>query len=366
MPVRSNTSMIERTIVRAFRVALPAWFQRNRRDLPWRKNRTSYRVWISELMLQQTRVEQATPYFERWMKRFPDLATLAAARMDEVLKQWEGLGYYSRARRAHAVAQRLVEKHGGRFPETLEELRALPGIGPYTAAAVGSLAFGLDAAVVDGNVIRVLARAFADDADVTKPGSRRRFQERADELLPRGNAAIFNEAMMELGATVCTPRNPRCDICPLRKICRAFAAGQVDRYPAKKRRVAVPHKHVGAAVIVDARGRYLIAQRREGELLGGLWEFPGGKLEPGESIEQCIAREIREELGVEIEVGEHVITVKHAFSHFTMDLHAHRCRIVRGRPRALECAAVKWVKPSDFSTYAFGRADQQIVAALRG
>lgn len=366
MSARRTPPAPDAACLRAFRVALPAWFLRNRRDLPWRKDRTPYRVWISELMLQQTRVDQAAPYFERWMTRFPDLAALAAARVDDVLKVWEGLGYYSRARRAHAVARVLIQKQGGRFPSTLEGLLALPGIGPYTAAAIGSLAFGLDAAVVDGNVIRVLARAFADDADVSSPAARRAFQARADALLPHGQAAVFNEAMMELGATVCTPRQPRCADCPLRKICRALAAGQVERYPAKKRRAAVPHKHVGAAVIVDARGRHLIAQRRDGELLGGLWEFPGGKQEPGETIEQCIAREIREELGVEIAVGEHVITVKHAFSHFTMDLHAHRCRIVRGRPRALECAAVKWVKPSDFATYAFGRADQQIVASLRG
>ena len=350
---------------KAFGEELLQWFAGNRRDLPWRHDRTPYRVWISELMLQQTRVDQVVPYFERWMRRFPDLETLAAAPVDDVLKIWEGLGYYSRARRAHAVACLLVREHGGSFPQSLEGLRALPGIGPYTAAAVGSLAFGLDAAVVDGNVVRVLARVFADGRDVTKPRARRVFQARADDLLPAGRAALFNEALMELGATVCVPRQPRCEVCPLRKVCGAKLADAVHRFPARKRRPPVPHKHVGAAVIVDARGRHLIAQRHDGGLLGGLWEFPGGKQEPGETIEQCIAREIREELGVEVEVGAHLVTVRHAFSHFTMDLHAYLCRIVRGRPQPLQCADVKWIRPAEFDAFAFGRADLKIIEKLR-
>ncbi len=349
---------------RAFHRDLLAWFARNRRDLPWRNNRTPYRIWISELMLQQTRVDQVEPYFHRWTEKFPTLKKLAAAPLDDVLKMWEGLGYYSRARRAHETAKFIIRDCGGKIPDTFDGLLALPGIGPYTAAAIGSIAFGIDAAVVDGNVARVLARAFAFKRDTKSAAGKKQIQKWADELLPRGRAGEFNEAMMELGATVCLPRNPRCEICPLRKICRAFALGAQEKFPAKIAKKRIPHKHVGAAVITDSRGRFLIAQRNHDEMLGGLWEFPGGTLEPGETIEECIAREIREELGCEISVGKHLVSVKHAFSHFTMDLHAHLAKIIRGRPRAIDCAAIKWAKRDQLRRFAFGSADQKIISAI--
>jgi A/G-specific adenine glycosylase len=348
----------------AFRGPLLRWFRQHQRDLPWRRARTPYRVWISELMLQQTRADQALPYYERFLRRFPTVKALAEAPRAEVLKLWEGLGYYARARRAHETARHLARDCGGRFPSTLEGLRALPGVGPYTAAAVGSLAFGLDAAVVDGNVIRVLARVWAHEGDVARPAERKRFQAWADALLPPGRAGQFNEAVMELGAMVCTPRRPSCATCPLRGVCRARAEGDPERYPVKARRAAVPHKHVGAGVVVDGRGRFLIAQRKDTSMLGGLWEFPGGTQEAGETIPQCIARELQEELGIGVEVGEHVVTVRHAFSHFTMDLHAHRCRLVRGRPRAIHCAAFRWEPLAGLRKHAYGKADLRIIEVL--
>jgi A/G-specific adenine glycosylase len=355
---------VHKSVVRAFRRDLPRWFAKNSRVLPWRENRTPYRVWISELMLQQTRVDQVVPYFNRFLKRFPSVGALARAPRHDVLKLWEGLGYYSRAIRAHETAKHVAGPLGGKFPDTFEGLLALPGVGPYTAAAVGSLAFGLDAAVVDGNVARVLARAFACDEDVGSPSGKRRIQSLAETLLPRGRAGEFNEAMMELGATVCLPRSPKCEACPLRRICRGRAEGDPERYPVKKKKAAVPHKHVGAGIVVDRRGRYLIAQRKEGSMLGGLWEFPGGTREEGETIEQCIARELQEELGIDVEVGAHVITVRHAFSHFTMDLHAHACTLAKGRPRAIDCAAWKWAARGELRRYPFGRADRRIIDAI--
>jgi A/G-specific adenine glycosylase len=316
-------------------------------------------------MLQQTRVDQAIDYYRRFLRQFPSLRALAAADRSAVLKAWEGLGYYSRAVRAHETARYLVREQGGRFPQTYEGLLALPGIGPYTAAAIASLAFGGDHAVLDGNVMRVLARVFMVDEPTDRPAVKRSLQERLDVLLPSGRAAVFNEAMMELGALVCTPVRPHCVVCPLRGICRARAAGREAEFPVRSVRKKIPHRHVGAGVIIDDRGRVLIAQRKETSMLGGLWEFPGGGVEEGESIAECIRRELREELGLETRVGPHLITVRHTFSHFRMDLHAHWVRVVRGRPKALHCAAFVWVPVADIAGYALPVADQKIYAALR-
>jgi A/G-specific adenine glycosylase len=316
-------------------------------------------------MLQQTRVDQAIDYYRRFLQRFPSIRALAAAPLSDVLKAWEGLGYYARARQLHAAARLIVEKHGGRFPRTLDEIRALPGIGPYSAAAIGSLAFGIDAAALDGNVMRVLARLTAFRGDITKAASRAALQRVADAILPRGNAGLFNEALMELGAMICTPRRPACGACPWSRACAARAAGCAESYPHKTSKKPLPHKHVGAAVLVDSRGRYLITQRNHNSMLGGLWEFPGGTREPGESIESCIARELKEELGIEVDVGTRLVTVSHAFSHFTMDLHAYLCRLRKGRPRAIQCADWRWVRLEDLKHFAFGRADQKIIEFLR-
>jgi len=222
------------------------WFLKNARDLPWRKNRTPYRVWVSELMLQQTRVEQAIPYYRRWMKKFPSLAALARAPQADVLKCWEGLGYYARARNLHHAAQLVKNDCGGRrLPRTAEELRKLPGVGPYTAAAVASLAFDEDVAVVDGNVIRVLSRLFAYGGDPKSSVGKKKMQAWADALLVKGRAGEFNEAMMELGALICVPVAPKCADCPMQKVCAALAKGMPDKYPVIKKKKKVPHITVG-------------------------------------------------------------------------------------------------------------------------
>ncbi len=339
---------------RAFHGDLLEWFERVRRPFPWRKSRTAYRVWISELMLQQTRADQALPYYLRFQKKFPSLRKLAEAPLQDVLKLWEGLGYYARARNAHQAAQFIVRERNGRFPDTLDGLRSLPGVGPYTAAAVGSLAYGLDAAVVDGNVIRVVTRIFA-------LADRKNVQGLVDRLLPSGRAGPFNEAMMELGAVVCLPRKPLCLLCPLNKVCRAVAEGNPEKYPVKSAATKIPHKEVGAGVIINDRREILLAQRPVNGMLGGLWEFPGGTRERGETMPQCIARELDEELGIRARVGPHILAVKHAFSHFTMNLHAYWVRVASGRPRAIQCDAVKWVPARRLREYPFPRADLKIL-----
>lgn len=332
--------------------------------MPWRSNRTPYRVWISELMLQQTRVDQVIPYFNRFMRRFPSLKSLAAASQEEVLKMWEGLGYYSRARNLHRAAQTIAGEYGGRFPRTAEELLRLPGIGGYTAAAIGSLAFNLDLAVVDGNVIRVLSRLFAYAGESRSAAAKQALQQLADTLLVKGDAGNFNEAMMELGATVCLPRSPDCAACPLSGVCLGHRSGRPTDYPVRSQKKKLPHIVVGAAVVMNRRGEVLIAQRRDTGMLGGLWEFPGGKQEPGESIRACIERELKEELGITVETGDFLITVNHAYSHFTMEMHTCFARITAGRPRPLHCQDYRWMNVSDLRTVPYSKADLYVIDEL--
>lgn len=340
------------------------WFARNRRDLPWRARRSAYRVLVSEFMLQQTRVDQAIERYRLFMRRFPSLRALAAAERDDVLKAWEGLGYYARARNLHALARGVVDRHRGRFPRTIEGLRSLPGVGSYTAAAVGSMAMGLDAAVVDGNVRRVLCRVFG--MRKAPAAASRRLESLAERLLLPGQAGVCNEAWMELGALVCTPRSPRCTACPFSGLCRAARSGRPEQFPARIRGKAVPHLEVGAALVRDGRGRILIAQRRASDMLGGLWEFPGGKRESGETMQACIERELLEELNIRVRVGERLTVVRHAYSHFTMDLHAYWARKTGGRTACLQCDDFAWVVPDAFDVYAFSRADLKIIERLRG
>lgn len=341
------------------------WFAASARDLPWRRNRTPYRVWISEIMLQQTRVEQVVPYYRRWMKAFPSWSALARAPQSDVLKLWEGLGYYSRARNLHAAAKIIAGEYAGKTPVTAAELGKMPGIGPYTAAAIASLAFSADSAVVDGNVIRVLSRLFVFGGDTRSAAGKKQMQAWADDLLVKGRAGEFNESMMELGALICLPKNPKCAECPLQKICPAFAGGAPATFPVLKKKKKVPHIVVGAAVTMNRKGEVLLAQRKQNDMLGGMWEFPGGKQEPGETIEECIARELKEELGIKIAVGEFFMTVHHAYSHFTMTMHVHRAKIISGRPRPIHCADYVWVKMRDLGKYAYSKADLLVVEKLQ-
>lgn len=349
---------------RALRETLIRWYDRHRRDLPWRRTPDPYAVWISEIMLQQTRVEQAGPYFERFMKRFPDVRTLAGASRDEVLKIWEGMGYYTRARNLHEAARLLVAEGGGGLPETADELKKLPGIGPYTAGAVASIAFGKDEPLLDGNVIRVFCRLFAVGSDPGSARTRERLWSLARDSLPPGKGGIYNQALMDLGAVVCIPRKPRCEECPLREVCLAHARGSEEKYPMKPPKKTVPREIIVAGVIWK-RGRILIGRRKPEGLLGGLWEFPGGKVEPGETREEALHREVEEEVGIKIGVDQSLVTVNHAYSHFRITLHAYACVHRSGRARALGCDAVKWTDPHDLDQFAFPAANKKIIAALR-
>ncbi|WFB35750.1 A/G-specific adenine glycosylase [Kiritimatiellota bacterium B12222] len=340
------------------------WFEANARELPWRLNRDPYAVWVSECMLQQTRVETVIPYFLRWMACFPTVKALAAADQQQVLKCWEGLGYYARARNLHAASKQVVALFGGELPSQVDELSRLKGVGPYTVAAILSLAFGKSYAVLDGNVERVLTRLCAISDDIRKPQVKKDLQNLATRFLATHPPAQLNEAVMELGATVCTPRNPQCDCCPLASICRAHKRGEVSLFPYKSKKPKIPTVQVGAGVVWRDEHTFLIAQRNESGMLGGMWEFPGGKIEKNESIEACIARELEEELGLKVEVGDELIKVKHTYTHFHLRMGVHHCRWQGDEPEAIDCADFRWVTLAECEAYPFSRADLKVLEAL--
>ncbi len=348
-----------------FAVILLNWYTQNCRELPWRANPAQgnpdpYLIWVSEVMLQQTRVETVIPYFERWAARFPSLESLADATQQEVLSMWEGLGYYSRARNMQRAAQIVVEQMDGNLPGDPKMLRQLPGIGRYTAAAIASIAFGRDEAALDGNIRRVLARVFNVSEPARSPAGERRLGELAAAHLPAGRAGEYNQALMDLGAMVCTPRSPNCLACPLAEMCQARALGLQAERPVSQPRLQIPHHTVTAAVIT--RGwQVLITQRPPDGLLGGLWEFPGGKTQPDEELDTCLRREICEELGVEIEVGEQLGIYRHAYTHFRVTLHAFCCALPNGdQPRPLQVDDLRWVSLNELAGYPMGKIDRQI------
>lgn len=349
----------------ALRTALLDWYARSARVLPWRGRRDPYAIWVSEIMLQQTRVETAIPYYRRFLGALPNVRKLAAAPLGEVLKLWEGLGYYARARNLHRAAGEIVRQHGGKFPRDVRELGRLSGVGAYTAGAIASIAFGLDEPVLDGNVRRVLSRLFCVDGKAKSARLDNTLWSLARRLIPPGQAGDFNQALMDLGATLCLPSRPACEDCPAGGLCLARLRGWQDKLPRKPARKVLPHYDVVAAVILK-RGRVLIDQRKPDAMLGGLWEFPGGKVQPGETPPAALAREVREELGIEIEVARPLARVRHAYSHFRITMQAFLCRHTAGRARAIECTACKWVKIGELENYPFPKANHAILKALRG
>ena len=336
-------------------VLLLRWYTRHQRPLPWRRTRDPYRVWVSEIMLQQTQVDTVIPYYRRWLARFPTVQALAAAAEADVLRLWEGLGYYSRARNLRRAAQIVRDEHHGQVPRTPEALRALPGIGRYTAAAIASICFGVDAAAVDGNVKRVLARVFDFREDVKSPRGEEYLWALAERLVPSGGAGEYNQALMELGATVCTPRTPACGVCPLRAPCRARRLGVQLERPVARARSAVPHERLAAAVI-RKDSRVLLTRRKAPGLLGGLWAFPSTK-------QPDLPAALRRDLGLTIRVGKQTQTVKHAFTHRRWTLRVFDCRWLSGRlPRG---GAACWVRLSDLGGYPMGKPDRTIARGLQ-
>jgi A/G-specific adenine glycosylase len=356
--------MTSRTSIRTLQKNLLNWYEIEKREMPWRNNQDPYRILVSEFMLQQTQVKTVIPYFERWIKSFPTLQKLAQARESTVLKHWEGLGYYSRARNLRKTAQKIQKEYSGKVPDSMDEILKLPGVGRYTAGAVLSIAFGQKVPVLDGNVKRVLSRLFILKENGSTRQSENILWETMENLLPETDAGNFNQAFMELGATVCLPKNPLCLLCPLKRTCKAKKAEQQNLYPPKKQPTPSTKIAVSAGIIYH-RNKIYIQKRKIGGLMGGLWEFPGGKFESGESPEQCLQREIKEELGIAIHIDEKLMIVKHSYTRFHVTLHVFLCRIRSGQVSPTQCEEFKWVKVEALETYPFPAANVRIIKRLQ-
>ena len=354
----------------AFQNDLINWFDHAARDLPWRKTYDPYHVWISEVLLQQTQMERGVAYFNRWLERFPDVQAVANGSEDEVLKLWEGLGYYARARNLHAAARIIVEHHNGIVPCDHKELLQLPGVGPYTAAAVASIAGNRDVALVDANVERIYARIFDIDANVKKGEGKKRISAIANEYLPEGRARKYNQAIMELGGLICNPRLAKCAECPVSNYCRARENNTVHLrpvLPVKKKTVII---EMVTGILVN-NGQLFIQQRKREDIWGGLWEFPGGTLEDGEDAGTALIREYHEETAFEVEPVEDIVTVTHHYMHYKVVLHCYFCRFKEGysanasTPVLTAAQRSKWVGVNELEEYGFPAGHRKLLEFLR-
>lgn len=342
------------------------WYRHHQRSLPWRYTNDPYRIWISEIMLQQTRVDTVIPYYERFIKSFPDVRTLADAPVQDVLKIWENLGYYSRARNIHAASRIIVDRWEGRIPDKPEEIKTLPGIGDYTAGAILSIAYGLAVPAVDGNVRRILCRLFAIRKSVDDPRVQKKLHDLASILVQGKYPGDFNQALMDMGAMICKAKNPDCRICPLRLICRARLSGLQESIPVTRKTPAIPRKQGAAAVIFDADHRLLIVQRPASGLLASLWKLPGGFVDDCKSIKKSLRDCVREELNISISAGNCLASVNHTYTHFHLTLQAFKCRLLKGDPGARTCQNWRWATASQLEKLPMSSIDRKILAEIAG
>jgi A/G-specific adenine glycosylase len=342
-----------------FRKKIFCWYEQNARKLLWRNSRDPYKIWISEVMLQQTTVQAVLPYYEKWMKTFPDIESLSRAPLQKILKAWQGLGYYQRAKNLHKAAKIIVDKHQSRIPQDHEELRNLPGFGPYITAAVLSIAFDKPFPVIDANVRRLLMRTMGarGEADPKNDQKLLRFLK---PYFPQNKAAVFNQALMELGALVCRPKNPSCLLCPLSDFCQAFKDGEQEVIPRPKKR---EYRKIEAVVaVIEKNGRFLIQKRPPKGLLADLWEFPGGKRKAGETLEEALRREIKEELQSEVLEEKLLIKVHHAYTQYQVSLYAFQCRLAK--EPCLSKNRHRWVTIHGLRSYPFPSGSAKIIKFL--
>ena len=308
-----------------FQDALLTWYQVEKRDLPWRRTDDPYYIWISEVMLQQTRVDTVIPYYERFIDKFPTMEDLSSAPEEEILKMWEGLGYYSRVRNLQAGVREVVETYGGKVPDNRKDISTLKGVGPYTAGAILSIAYGVPAHAVDGNVMRVLSRILLIEEDIALTRNKKLFEQAVMELISQEDPSSFNQALMELGATICTP-NPHCLLCPVREFCIAFEEGKQQQLPIKVKKQKMKHLSLAAFAIQDDDGKWLLQKRPGTGLLAGLWEFPMVELQKDPAVET-----FEKETGIKLKNVQELPRVPHVFSHITWDIHVYRARLEEGQ-----------------------------------
>ncbi len=345
------------------RQSLAAWYRRARRDLPWRHTRDPYAIWVSEIMLQQTRVDTVIPRYGRWLARFPTVKALAKAPLDDVLAEWAGLGYYARARHLHRAACEVVEQYGGELPADVAAVRALPGVGRYTAGAILSLAFGQREPILDGNVIRVLTRLHAIDEDPHASPTQERLWALAAELVADGDPSEINQGLMELGATVCTPRRPACTACPLARQCRAHATGRSETLPAPSRPTrVVAVEQVSVALVRD--DKILLARRPPTGLWGGLFELPTDERRPGESLDTAVRRVAEERVGLRFDSWQPLPVFHHVLSHRRMTFHGAYASVDRGPVRRRGYDAHRWVTLEAARSLGISRAMDRLLSKL--
>lgn len=339
-----------------------SWYKHNKRDLPWRKTHDPYKIWISEIMLQQTRVEQVIPYYYRFLDKFPSINVLASSNLDDVLKMWEGMGYYRRARYLLEAAKIIAERHKSKIPSKYEILATLPGFGPYTCGSVLSIAYNLPYPAIDGNVIRLMSRLFKIESDITRIATKRTIEKTVVNLIPANKASAFSQALMDMGASVCKSVRPKCNICCCQKFCRAYnEMPNPEILPKKTKKIRNAHVHI-AAGIVRNRNTVLISKRPENVILGGLWEFPGGKKERNESLDAACVRELKSKVGISAKIIKPFISIKHHYSHYSVTIHFFCCSYLSGR---LNKSTAKWVKIDELEMHAFSKVHKQVAMKIR-
>ena len=346
------------------RELLRQWYQRHHRRLPWRETKDPYRIWVSEVMLQQTQVKMVLPYYKKFLRRFQTLKHLARSDLQTVLKAWEGLGYYARARNVHRAAKIVTGEHAGIIPNTMKEFRKLPGVGEYIASAVSSIAFHQPHPVVDGNVKRVIARLARVDEPVNHSAAYKTFRQFASQLMDPGNPGLFNQALMELGATVCKSQNPLCDQCPLQPFCLAYQSKTVYAYPKRNKSKPIPTYHMIAGVVFK-KGRILITRRKTDGLLGGLWEFPGGDIGDNEGTEAACIREIKEKVNLSVKVDRYLTRVNHAYTHFKIVMDVFCCQNISGKVKLHGPVDYRWIRVDEIDSYPFPKANHKFIPLLK-
>lgn len=350
--------------LKKFREALHSWYAINQRKLPWRETNNPFFIWISEVMLQQTQVKKALDYYERFVHKFPTIQSLAQADLQDVLKSWEGMGYYARARNLHKASKLIVSEMNGIIPDNYSDFKRLPGAGNYITAAVLSLAFDKPYAVVDGNVKRVIARLLRIEEPVNSSSSSKKFQETADLMLDQNQPGIFNQAMMELGAIICRPKNPGCCVCPVSSFCQVYATDEQANFPVTIRSRETPEYHIAVAIIFKNE-RILIARRKPDGLLGGLWEFPGGRRRENEPANLACIRNIKEKLNLNIDKLEFLTHVNHAYSHFKIQVDVFRCRARPGKIALNGPVDYRWIRPEEIHEFPFHAAHHKFIPKVK-